>query len=86
MIGRGDFWAFIYSYAIIRAMTYFEQQNNWRRVCQECGYVLITTQPPKFKSEAEANKWIERPCPRCKSEAFDYGSNYPPNDFEEDET
>lgn len=41
------------------------------RTCQECGH-RINTKPPGDKlTSAYQNKL----CPKCKSSAFDYGSN-----------
>jgi hypothetical protein len=47
------------------------------RVCQECGYELKCKKPDK----APSNSYLNRKCPKCESEAFDYGGmRYEPTD------
>lgn len=46
---------------------------KWIRTCQECGLVQETPKPnPADKQE----KWRDRKCKQCKSEALDYGKEY----------
>lgn len=46
------------------------------RTCQECGYKLMLGDDPhpEKMNEVQFTKYSEMPCPKCKSEAFDYGS------------
>ena len=43
------------------------------RTCQECGYKLECKEPEH--KQAASNAYLNKKCPKCKSEAFDYGSN-----------
>jgi rRNA maturation endonuclease Nob1 len=48
----------------------------WRRVCQEC-FKRIETKPPPHPEDRcnqQQINWENHPCPRCGSEAFDWGS------------
>jgi hypothetical protein len=45
--------------------------RHYVRTCQACNYELKASVEPKDKSKAS---FLFRKCPRCKSEAFDYGS------------
>jgi len=54
----------------------------WYRTCQECGFVSTRFKEPKQEiSEAYRNA----ACPKCQSEAFDYGSSTDPRQNNEGE-
>lgn len=40
------------------------------RTCQECGKRIRANEP----KAAPSNAYLYKACPRCRSEAFDYGS------------
>jgi predicted nucleic-acid-binding Zn-ribbon protein len=48
-------------------------RKEFKRTCQECGYKLITPTGPGPGAKV-TDAYIFRKCPKCKSEAFDYGS------------
>ncbi len=45
--------------------------KQWVRTCTCCDYKLVSNTEPKDKSKPS---YGYRKCPKCKSEAFDYGS------------
>lgn len=47
--------------------------RQWIRTCQECGYKLAKSEEPSDQRKASAAYGFVK-CPKCKSEAFDYGS------------
>jgi hypothetical protein len=51
-----------------------EKKTYWQfiRTCQECGHKQTDTEPEFGKV---TDKWLEKKCKKCKSEALDYGSN-----------
>lgn len=54
----------------------------WIRTCQECGYLLSVEKEPIDKTRPS---YLNRKCPLCKSEAFDYGKNVSDKEVGEDE-
>jgi hypothetical protein len=47
--------------------------KRWVRTCQVCDYTLNSSTEPSDKTKA-SNSYGFRKCPKCKSEAFDYGT------------
>ena len=52
------------------------------RTCQSCGYKLRSPTQPK---DTTSKGFINRKCPKCRSESFDFGS-YQNNDPDHDYT
>lgn len=46
--------------------------KRYIRTCQSCGYELVLSHEPK---DTTSKSFRFRKCPKCKSEAFDFGSS-----------